>query len=152
MFFDDRHQALREMLRVLRPGGRLAVAVWDSLEHNPAYADEVVLVERLAGVLAADAIRAPFVLGDRGELAQLFTGAGVAEVTVTTNKGKARFPSVRAMVEADLRGWLPLMGIALPEEQVQSILQEAEEALGPYVNSDGTASFETSVHIVAGTR
>ena len=35
MFFDDRDQALREMLRVLRSGGRLAVAVWDSLDHTP---------------------------------------------------------------------------------------------------------------------
>lgn len=33
MFFTDRRQALREMLRVLVPGGRLAVAVWDSLEN-----------------------------------------------------------------------------------------------------------------------
>src|SRR5512134_2443995 len=45
MFFTDRHRALREMLRVLTPGGRLAVAVWDSLASNPAYAAEVALLE-----------------------------------------------------------------------------------------------------------
>jgi len=33
MFFADRHRAIREMLRVLAPGGRLAAAVWDSLDN-----------------------------------------------------------------------------------------------------------------------
>ena len=30
MFFDDRVAALREMRRVMKPGGRMHVAVWDS--------------------------------------------------------------------------------------------------------------------------
>jgi ubiquinone/menaquinone biosynthesis C-methylase UbiE len=37
MFFEDKHLALQEMKRVLRQGGRLAVAVWDSLEHFEGY-------------------------------------------------------------------------------------------------------------------
>ena len=72
MFFGDRIRSLREMLRVLVPGGQLAVAVWDSVENIPAYAAEVALLERVAGQLAADALRAPFVLGDPKELASLF--------------------------------------------------------------------------------
>lgn len=65
MFFSDRGQALSEMLRVLKPGGRLAVAVWERLENSEAYPIEVALLERLAGKAAADALRAPFVLGDK---------------------------------------------------------------------------------------
>jgi SAM-dependent methyltransferase len=151
MFFNDRREALRQALRVLRPGGRLVIAVWDSLDNIPAYADEVALLERLAGTPAADALRAPFVLGDRRDLTTLFADAGVATVEVTTHKGTARFPSVRVMVEADLRGWLPVMGVVLTEEQVTGILEAAEHSLSPYVTSDGTASFETSAHVVTGT-
>ena len=54
MFFTDRRQAIREMLRVLAPGGRLVIAVWDSLDNIPAYASEVELLDRVAGRQAAD--------------------------------------------------------------------------------------------------
>ena len=37
MFFDDRPAALAEMMRVLRPGARLAVAVCDAVERSPGY-------------------------------------------------------------------------------------------------------------------
>ena len=99
------------MLRVLIPGGRLVVAVWDSLDNIPAYAAEVALLDRMAGRRAADSLRAPFVLGDRHDLATLFEDAGAASVEVTTHQGTAQFPSIRVMVEADLRGWLPVTGV-----------------------------------------
>ena len=152
MFFTDRQRAIGEMVRVLAPGGRLAVAVWDSLENTPAYAAEVALLERVAGQRAADALRAPFVLGDRKDLASLFADAGVAHVGITTHQGTARFPSVRAMVEADLRGWLPVMGVVLPEDQISRILDEAEPMLRAYVTPGGTVEFASPAHIVTGSR
>jgi SAM-dependent methyltransferase len=38
MFFGDRTGAVREMLRVLRPDGRIAVAVRDAIERAPGFA------------------------------------------------------------------------------------------------------------------
>lgn len=148
MFFRDRPTALREMTRVLVPGGRLAIAVWDSLDNSEAYPIEVALLQRLAGQQAADALRAPFVLGDRAELTRLFQDAGVDSVEVTTLSGTARFPSIRTMVEADLRGWLPVMGVVLTGEQIEVILREAEQVLSQYVTAEGKVEFESPAHIV----
>ncbi len=152
MFFEDRSESLRQALRVLRPKGRLAYAVWDSLGNMPAYAAEVALLERLAGGPAADAVRAPFLLGDRHELASLFARAGAISVDVTTRQGTARFPSVRVMVEADIRGWLPVMGVALAEDQVSAILEAAEHALERYVTRSGAVVFDSSAHLVTGMK
>jgi ubiquinone/menaquinone biosynthesis C-methylase UbiE len=150
MFFTDRSQALSEMIRVLRPGGKLAVAVWDSLENSEAYPLEVELLERLAGVSAANALRAPFVLGDKEQLAAMFEEAGLESVSVATHNGTARFPSIRTMVGADLRGWLPVMGVLLKERQIQRILEEAESVLADYVTAEGQVVFNAPAHIVAG--
>ena len=149
MFFQDRQQAVREMLRVLTTEGRLVVAVWDALETMPAYATEVALLERLAGLPAAEALRAPFVLGNRDDVLAMFTNAGAASVVITTRHGTARFPSVRVMVEADLRGWLPVMGVVLTEEQIGRVLSEAEVELAQYAGSDRRVAFDVRAHVVA---
>jgi len=152
MFFPDRTKSLREMLRVLSPGGHLAVAVWDSLDNTPAIADEVALLERVAGRAAADALRAPFVLGNKAELEQLGHDAGISTPTVSTHPGTARFPSIRSLVEADLRGWLPVMGVMLEEETIQRVLREADRELRAHEDGSGRAVFQISAHVLSGSR
>jgi len=124
------------------------VAVWDSLENIPAYASEVALLEQIAGRPAVEALSAPFVLGKRADLASLFREAGVATADITTYPGKAEFPNIRTLVEADLRGWLPVMGVDLTEEQIGYILQAAEQALSAYAAADGRVSFQLSAHLI----
>ena len=147
--FMDPDKAAREMVRVLRPNGALVVAVWDSAENIPAYAAEIALLERIGGTRAADALRAPFALGDRERLAEIFNNAGASSVTMNTPKGVGRFPSIREMVEADLRGWLPVMGVNLTEETIGRILEEAEDVLDSYVAHDGRVSFDATAHLVS---
>lgn len=148
MFFPDRVRAVREMLRCAGADGRVVVAVWDSLERSDAYPASVELLHRRAGSAAADALRAPFVLGDVDELRSIFGAAGATDVSIETRDGTARFPSVRSMVEADLRGWLPVMEVFLDDELIERILAEAEDVLAEYVTDDGSMVFSAPAHIV----
>jgi SAM-dependent methyltransferase len=152
MLFSDRLGALREMQRVLTPDGQLAIAVWDTLDKTPAYAAVVESLERAAGAGAAEALRAPFSLGDRRTLGALFADAGMPMATITTHVGRARYPSVRTMLEAELRGWMPGIGIVFSDDQSERIIAEAERALSAYVTAEGGLTFDSPAHIVTATK
>ncbi len=151
MFFPDRVAAVREMLRCVRPGRSIAIAVWDDLDRQSAFPVSVDLLDRRAGTAAADALRIPFSAGAATELATVFESAGASSFSIDTVAGTARFPNVRSMVEADLRGWLPIMGVHLDEDLIQSILAEADEVLGHHVADSGDMVFPVSAHIVTAT-
>jgi ubiquinone/menaquinone biosynthesis C-methylase UbiE len=146
MFFEDRSQALREMRRVLKPGGRLAVAVWDRLENSPGYAAMAGLLERLFGRRIAAELHAPFALGDAGALKALFAEAGMRDVQVTAHAGTARFPSIEAWVRTDVKGWT--LADLIDDEQYALLQREAATALRPYTKPDGTVAFDAPALIV----
>jgi SAM-dependent methyltransferase len=150
MFFDDRRAAIREMQRVLKPGGRLAVAVWDSLENTPGYAAFVALLRRLFGEEVANSLRAPFVLGDPAALVALFEKAGVAPAHVATRRGTARFPSIGAWVYADVKGWTA--ADLIDDDGHERLRREAEHELRQFAAADGTVSFAMPAHIVTATK
>jgi ubiquinone/menaquinone biosynthesis C-methylase UbiE len=147
MFFQDQQKSADEMLRVLTPGGSLAIAVWSSVEHNPAYGDIIAVLEEQVGMAAADALRLPYSLGDAGKVTAVLESSGFTDITVEAKTETARFPSSRQMVEAELRGWLPLFGIFLSEHEIHSILIESDKTLRKYAGASGEAAFPTSAHV-----
>src|SRR5262245_2526087 len=130
MFFEDQRVALNEMLRVLRPGGNLAIAVWDGLEPCPGLATHTDLLHSLFGDRAANALRVPFNLGDRQRLS-LFAEAGFTNVSITTLTGTARFPSIRSWIQTDIKGWT--LADMIDDVQYELLLKEAEKNLQSFL-------------------
>lgn len=150
MFFEDRETAIREMHRVLRPGGRLALAVWDTLENTPGYAAMVDLLQALFGEQAAHGLRVPYNMGDKAALRVLFAEAGFPHADVTTHRGTARFPSIRSWVRTDVYGWV--LADVLNDAQFEQLVSAGEQALAHFANADGHVSFDAPAHIVSAVK
>lgn len=96
-FFLDRAAAVREMHRVLAPGGRAVVIVLQALALHPVFES---LMESVARQLAlpVSAVMTPFSLCDSEELRALFTGAGFRNVDVVAESTTVRFPDPESFV------------------------------------------------------
>lgn len=150
MFFADRKVAIREMVRVLKSKGKLAVAVWDTLENTPGYLAMVSLLARLFGDEVANGIRAPYILGDTAELQDLFTDVGLSDVAINTSMGHARFDSIEKWVYTDIKGWV--LADVLDDEQVELLINEGKTALSKFVTDGGQVIFKAPAHIISGTK
>jgi ubiquinone/menaquinone biosynthesis C-methylase UbiE len=151
MFFDDKPAGLREMMRVLRPGGHLAVAVCDALEHSPGYSTFADLLRRLFGDRVANSFRAPFVLGDPERLLSLCADAGIFNAKVAQHEGMVHFASVQSLISTE-RACAWTLGGLLDDAQFEQLVKESERVLRPFVASDGNLAFPMPVLIVTAAK
>lgn len=134
MFALDPAQAAGEIRRVLRPGGRFAVAVWGPRERNRWLGIVLDAVsEQLGAPVPPPGIPGPFSLGDAAKLRGLLD-AEVEEVSVPL-----RVPSFDAWWSRTtaLAGPLAKMLAVQPPETIEAIRHRAREAVRSYETADG---------------
>lgn len=146
MFFTDRAAALSEMRRVIRPGGTVALGVWDVVDNSPGYAGMIRLIEDSFGTEAADALRAPFCLGTDASLAAVLAAGGLETAKVATVDGTARFASIRDWVRTDVRGWT--LSDLIDDDGFEALVAKAEDRLHAFVLEDGSVRFPAPARIV----
>jgi enediyne biosynthesis protein CalE5 len=139
MFAGDPAAAAHEIHRVLRPGGRAAVAVWGPRAGNPWLA--VVLdaaSAQLGRAVPPPGVPGPFTLADSAAFGRLFAGAGL-EVAVTEVPVPLRVGSFDEWWTRTTALAGPLAGIlaALPRAAAEAVRSRAREAAASYRTSGG---------------
>ena len=148
MYFQDRARAIREIARVTRPGGRVAVATWAAVEESPGYAAMVDLLGDEVGEWAAEATRAPFCIGAADHLGDLLR-TSFPDVAVERHDGQARFASLDEWMHTEIRGWT--LAEHIDDEQFARLCQRASAVLGGFVGDDDRVRFPATALIATAT-
>jgi SAM-dependent methyltransferase len=140
MFARDPANAVAEIRRVLRPGGRVALAVWGPRARNPWLGVVFDAVSAQLGTpVPPPGIPGPFALDDQDRLGRLLTGAGLADVTVSELPTPLRDPSFDTWLTRTtaLAGPLARRLAALPDPARQQLRARLEQAVRPYRTAAG---------------
>lgn len=154
MFFPDIAKGLTEMTRVLKPGGKLAVAVWAAPELNPFLT--------LLGQTVMEKLDLPkpdpdapniFRCAPPGYTNKLFTGAGLVNIAEKNIKGEMWYDSPEQYWElsSDVAG--PIMEVMknAPTEVVEDIKATVIKRTATFL-SDGKLSIGWEAIIVSGSK
>jgi SAM-dependent methyltransferase len=155
MFFRSPIDGIREMLRVLKPGRRLALAVWHSEARNPFHYVVARVVKRYVDTppVAPDAPD-PFRFAAPGKLREILNEAGVTATTERLMQFTIHAPvlvdefwDLRLEISVKLREKIN----TLSDEQRAQLKHEALEAMLDY-SSSGGIRFPAEVLIVSGVK
>ena len=141
MLVPDMAAAAREIARVLRPGGRAAIAVWASPAENDwmtaagRAALELGLVER-----PDPEAPGPFRLSDEGSVAGVLEGAGLVVETVEDVPLTWRAPSLDAWweISTDMSRMLAMLLGRVTAAEAAAVRRGAERRLARHVQPDGS--------------
>ena len=155
MFFPSPTDALREILRVLKPGRKLALAVWHFAERNPFHYALSRVIDRYVDSppLAPDALDA-FRFASPGKLRKILDEAGaiapserLLQFTIQAPISVEDFWALRLEMSDKLREKIA----SLSPQQLDDVTRQAIESLREF-SSDRGMSFPAEVLIVSGSK
>jgi SAM-dependent methyltransferase len=155
MLMADPAAALAETRRVLRPGGRVALAVWDTLESNPwALLPARELIERGVAPRPDPDVPpppGPFALAAPGLVQELLEQAGFVEPRIETLELVRRHTSFAELWETtlDLSRNIHDAVLSRPATEIAEIEASLAERFAPYTAADGTLEIPARTLVAA---
>ena len=140
-YFPDRPAAMREMARVLAPGGRVSLCVWGALDRQVFHAAVVDGIGTFLGPEAKKGFEMAFSLNTVDELRRLASDAGLSDIKIRFEHRTMRHPSASEMTLGFMQS-TPVAGQfgTLPEEKQKAFVEHVGKLLADYIDDAGLAS------------
>jgi SAM-dependent methyltransferase len=137
-FLTDRHQALAEMRRILRPGGRLAVSLWRPLDENPYFQALLATITDYLGPDIAGGLKAAFALTGAAEIRALLAGGNFWNVEVKVVQLELDLPPLPLFIPRHVSAtpMASAFDAASPAAQ-QAVIADVARQLAPYQTKNG---------------
>lgn len=132
IYFPDQQKALKEMWRVLKPGGKVAAIVYSTPEKNKFFSVPVSIIRNRAKLPPPlPGQPGPFSLGTAGVIEEAFTRAGFRNAKSELVNSPLVLSSAKECVrfERESFGALHQMLSSLTDDEKQSVWNEIEEEL-----------------------
>jgi SAM-dependent methyltransferase len=143
MLVVDPEHALRDARRVLRPGGKIVIAVWDVPEANPWLTTFTAAARDLGLAPPPSADEpGPFSLSARGAVTEMLHDAGFDTPIVEPIELTFRTPTLDALWETQrsMSSTMRTLLDGLSPADHYKLREAAEERWASYVTADGTVS------------
>ena len=140
IYFPDQQKALREMLRVLKPGGKVAAIVYSTPDKNKFFSVPVSIIRNRAKLPPPlPGQPGPFSLGAEGVIEKSFSQAGFINVKSVRVDSPLLMPTAKDCVqfEKESFGALHQMMSSLTDEEKISVWNEIEQELKQFVTETG---------------
>ena len=141
MLMADPGAAVRESARVLRPGGRLALAVWSEARSNPWAALPIrAIMQHFDAPPPPPDAPGLWALGDQDRLRGLLADAGLSAVRTDVLDDRIEYPSVEAWLELTgrLAGPVRALIASVDADGRAAITESLAAEAKPYRQGDGT--------------
>ncbi len=140
IFFPDQQKALKEMLRVVKPGGFVAAIVYSTVDKNKFFSTPVSIIRRRAQLpppLAGQP--GPFSLGNEGGLDNAFKQAGFVNVESKFVDAPVLMETAKDCVRFEYESFAALHQMlgGLSDEEKAAAWQEIEDELSKFETENG---------------
>jgi len=140
IYFPDQQKALKEMLRVLKPGGKMAAIVYSTPERNKFFSVPVSIIRNRAKLPPPlPGQPGPFSLGAEGIIEKAFLQAGFTNLKSELVEAPLLFESAKECLrfEKESFGALHQMMSGLSGPEKEAVWKEIEIALQEFETEDG---------------
>ncbi|MBL4744013.1 MAG: methyltransferase domain-containing protein [Cycloclasticus sp.] len=151
-FVPDKQKAISECFRVLKPNGKLVIAVWKSTDYSPGWK---ALQDSLSEIIGEPYLLPPFAFDKPDDLVTFTKNAGFDFIDITHITKQTHFNDSDDFIDGVVGGSQNMLGkladVTGTADSINIIKQKMKKKLATHINSNGL-TFDQANNVLSATK